>query len=153
MGRDRPRSGQGGAVAIKLRRRRSPRLRNRRSRLKRENDLIHHPIGISSDIRGPEPERLKSVTAQHRAPDPVVIRLDVIGMLPAVNFDGHPALVANEVEEVAPERCLTPHVESTLAKALEAAPKDDLYIAHLASHEAGAGNLGSHMRQFVLILF
>ena len=88
MGRDRPRSGQGGEVWVGAGRIQIVRPRpGARLRLQRRDDLIHHPRQIASHVTRPEPQDPKSVPRQHAISDEVVFGLPILAVLAPIDFD------------------------------------------------------------------
>ena len=162
MGRDRRQSRQGGEAALKLGvsapahtcppafgfasatlpvKGRGTRVRRG---LERQHDPIHHPVQVAPDLASPEPQHSVSMSRQDPIPDSIVRRLDILTVLAAIDFDGDPPGVADEVEIVAAKRRLAAEVKASVTEPFQPRPEHDLRLAHVAPQIAGASNFGTY---------
>jgi hypothetical protein len=81
MGRDRPRSGQGGAVAFKLCGWRGSFASRGRRSFERGYDAIHHPAQISPNVACPESHHPIALPAENPIPNRIVRGLGVVAVL------------------------------------------------------------------------
>ena len=113
-------------------------------RLKHLDNLIHHSIKIVPHLSGPETQHPKTVARKHTVAHEVMLGLPVVSVLESIDLDHDPPVNADEVEEVAAEGRLPPHMEPTGAQPLQPAPECDLWLAHRVAEFTGAGNFGAH---------
>jgi len=129
MGRDRPRSGQGREVAIKLGvsipAYTSPPVLgcalatlpvSGRGRFQRGQDRFHHPAEIAADLASPDPDDLEAVPPENSVANKVMVGLHIIAVLKAVDFNGQTSREAGEVEVIAAERVLPTEGETSVAE-------------------------------------
>jgi hypothetical protein len=73
------------------------------------------------------------VASQDLVANPVVLSLDLVAVLEAVDFNYEPSGETGEVEVVAAERVLAMDHIALRAQASESGPEDDLRLAHVAA--------------------
>ena len=130
MGRERPRSGQGGGVwgrapvketivvasdspTLPMLRIGCPSPRGERRVLERQLNRLDHAVEIRTDIGIPESQRVETSLAEDRITHGIVSDLPlVISVLAAVDLDDQAAPEADEVEVEAVQRGLTTKVET-----------------------------------------
>ena len=109
MGRDRPRSDQGGGPLS-----RSPRQSIR--------NCIHDLARLAHHRTSPEAHHLKAFPPQHRIAHGVVPCRLVLGVLAAIDLNHQPPAETDEVQIVAAEGRLPSKVKALGAQALQPAP-------------------------------
>jgi hypothetical protein len=116
----------------------------RRTPVQRAPNGIGHPFPLQKHVRVPESQHFESLLAQPGVAAPVVLLVARLVVLAAIEFEDDAAVETDEIDDVVPQRNLSPKLEAGKATAAEFAPHECLGFGLAVAEVFGATAMVGH---------